>query len=151
MNVSNHVRFSGHTSIFGIKHYLCPTKFFKNIDMKVGDNLEKLRNKKGVTQQEVADFVDVNCKTYRDWEKGEADVKSEYIPKLAEFFNIEIGDLFSKKPGEIVITGNDFNLDNKNGSINVGILFLLTDKEDKEQVVDVLKKRFKGNDYKYEV
>jgi len=67
----------------------------------------------------------VERKTYISWENG-TDVKSSYIPRIAEFYQIEIKDLFRDKPGEIHI--NQYNSNNNDSSIN-GIVLLLTDKE----------------------
>jgi len=107
--------------------------------MNIGDNLRVLRNRKNISQQEIADFLDVDRKTYVSWESGAADIKSSYIPKLAEFLHVEINDLFREKPADIVI--NQHNSDNKDSSIN-GIVLLLTDKEAVNQLVEVMKNRF---------
>ena len=58
--------------------------------MSIGDNLRVIRAKRGVSQLEAADFVGVDRKTYVSWEEDKADVKSSYIPKLAELFDVEI-------------------------------------------------------------
>jgi len=105
--------------------------------MNIGDNLRILRNRKNISQQEIADFLNVDRKTYVSWESG-AGIKSSYIPKLAEFLHVEINDLFREKPAEIVI--NQHNSDNKDTSIN-GIILLLTDKEAVEQLVEVMKSK----------
>jgi transcriptional regulator with XRE-family HTH domain len=112
------------------------------MDMTVGDNLRKIRSKEGISQQEIADFVGVDRKTYVSWESGEADVKSSYLPMLAEFLHVEINDLFPKKPGEIAINQN--NTDNKDSLINAGVILFLTDKEAIDELVDVMRKRFGG-------
>ena len=109
--------------------------------MNIGDNLRIIRNKKAISQQEVADFLGVDRRTYVRWESGEADIKSPYIPKIAEFLHVEIADLFRNKPSEIVI--NQHYSENKDSSIN-GAILLLTDKEAVEQLVDVMKKRFES-------
>ena len=109
--------------------------------MSIGDNLRVLRNRKDISQQEIADFLGVDRKTYVSWESGTADIKSSYIPKLAEFLHVEINDLFREKSTEIVI--NQHNTDNKDNSIN-GIVLLLTDKESVDQLVEVMKKRFEN-------
>ena len=106
--------------------------------MNIGDNLRILRTKKNISQQEIADFLGVDRKTYVSWEAGAADIKSAYIPKLAEYLQVEINDLFKEKGNNIVI--NQQNYDNKDNSIN-GIVLLLTDKEAVEQILDVIKKR----------
>ena len=107
--------------------------------MNIGDNLRVIRNKKNISQQEIADFLDVDRKTYVSWESGLADIKSSYIPKLAEFLHVEINDLFREKPADIVI--NQHNSDNKDTSINNSIVLLLTDKESVEQLVEIMKQR----------
>jgi len=109
--------------------------------MNIGDNLRIIRNKKAISQQEIADFLGVDRRTYVRWESGEADIKSPYIPKIAEFLHVEIADLFREKPSEIVI--NQHNSENKDSSVN-GVILLLTDKEAVEQLVDVMKKRFEN-------
>ena len=119
--------------------YICTQKF-KKTDMKIGKNLINLRNKNNATQQEVADFLEVDRKTYVGWEADRAQVKSSYIPKLAEFFQVEINDLFREDFNRIVI--NQQNTDNKDNSIN-GIVILLTDKESVSELVNVLKGRLK--------
>ena len=109
--------------------------------MSVGDNLRIIRNKKNISQQEIADFLGVDRKTYVSWEAGTADIKSSYIPKLAEFLHVEIKDLFREKTADIIITQH--NTYNKDNSIN-GIVLLLTDKEAVDQLIEVMKKRFDG-------
>jgi len=113
-------------------------KIKNSITMSIGDNLRVLRNKNNVSQQDVADFLGVDRKTYVSWEAGSADIKSSYIPKLAEFLHVEINDLFKNKPGDIVI--NQHYSENKDSSIN-GMVLLLTDKESVNEFVKVMKGR----------
>ena len=106
--------------------------------MDISNNLRTIRNKKNISQQEIADFLGIDRRTYQRWESGEVDIKSLYIPKIAECLQIEIADLFREKPSEIVI--NQHHWDNKDTSMN-GVVVLLTDKEAVEQLVEVMKKR----------
>ena len=107
--------------------------------MSIGSNLRKLRNKNNVSQQEISDFLGVERKTYVSWEADMADVKSSYIPKLAEFLKVDINDLFRENSTNIVI--NQQNTDNKDSSVN-GIILLLTDKDAVGELVKVIKQRF---------
>jgi DNA-binding XRE family transcriptional regulator len=109
--------------------------------MSIGDNLRAIRNRNNTSQQEVADFLGIDRKTYVSWEAGTVDIKSSYIPKLAKFLHVEINDLFREKSTGIVI--NQHNTDNKDNSIN-GIVLLLTDKESISQLVEVIKERFEN-------
>jgi transcriptional regulator with XRE-family HTH domain len=65
--------------------------------MNIGYNLRVLRNKNNVSQQEIADYLGVDRKTYISWESGMVDIKSSYLPKLAEFLHVEIRDLYREK------------------------------------------------------
>jgi len=110
--------------------------------MSVGNNLMIIRNRNNVSQQEVADFLGIDRKTYASWEAGTVGVKSSYIPKLAEFLHVEISDLFREKTGDTVI--NQHNTDNKDSSVN-GIVLILTDKESVNQLVKVIRERFNNS------
>jgi transcriptional regulator with XRE-family HTH domain len=108
--------------------------------MSIGDNLRVLRTKKNISQQEIADFLGIDRKTYLSWEAGTVEIKSSYIPKLAKYLQVEINDLFREK-GNIIINQN--NSDNKDASIN-GVILLLSDKEALDQLVDLIKKKFEN-------
>jgi len=106
--------------------------------MNIGNNLRVLRTKQNISQQEIADFLGIDRKTYLSWEAGETDIKSSFIPKLAEFLQVEINDLFKEKVSNVIINQN--NSDNKDNSIN-GVVLLITDKEDIIQVMELIKKK----------
>ena len=109
--------------------------------MNVSNNIRKLRAKTKKSQQEMADLLEVERKTYVNWENGQADIKSEYIPKLAEIFDVEIQDLFKEPNSSIRI--HQENTDNKDNSVNNSIVLVVPDKESVNQLVEVLKQNFK--------
>ena len=47
------------------------------------ERLKQLRQKKGLTQQEIADLLHVNRVTYTNWEKGKREPSFENLVKLA--------------------------------------------------------------------
>ena len=49
--------------------------------------LKELRQKKGLTQQNIADLVHVNRVTYTNWEKGNREPNFETLLKLASILN----------------------------------------------------------------
>lgn len=63
--------------------------------------------------------------TYTNWENETTDIKSQYIPKLAEIFKVQIQDLFDSE-GKVEISNNTF--DNKDNSVGL-IIFNISDKE----------------------
>jgi len=119
------------------KNIIFVEKFTQKV-MDIANNLRKFRNKSNISQQEVADTLGIDRKTYIGWEAGTSDIKSQYIPELAKLFNVEIGEFFREKSSDIII--NQHNTDNKENSIN-GIVLLLTDKEVMDQLVNLVKER----------
>lgn len=59
-----------------------------------GNNLKRLRNSKGLTQDELAEAISMNRSTLGNWERGIREPKSlSDIQKLAVFFNCSPNDL----------------------------------------------------------
>ncbi len=104
----------------------------------ISRNLKRLREKNtNYKQKEVAELLGIMPNTYSTWESGESDVKSEYIPKLAELLGVEIKDLFETVSTKIKIS--QINKDNKDNSTNNGMVFILTDEKSIDKIVSVLK------------
>jgi len=99
--------------------------------MDVGNTIRKLRTAKGLSQQFVADTLNVDKRTYAAWEMGTQDIKSSYIPQLAEFFGVEIADLFKSE------TSINIKQSFKDSTINTAIL-ILTDREAISRVLDAI-------------
>ncbi|GAA5092988.1 hypothetical protein GCM10023210_22730 [Chryseobacterium ginsengisoli] len=95
--------------------------------MGVGTNLKRLRTKTKFSQQDIADQLNIDRVTYANWENETFDIKSQYIPKLADIFEVEIKDLFEEEK-TFHISNNTFN-----DSAGV-IVFNLSDKKIAEKL-----------------
>jgi transcriptional regulator with XRE-family HTH domain len=91
--------------------------------MSVGTNLKKLRSKTKYSQQDIADMLNVDRLTYVNWENETTDIKSGYIPKLADIFGVKIEDLFETSTS-IVGVNNDYSTGGQHG-----IIINLSDKD----------------------
>ncbi|WP_048149495.1 helix-turn-helix transcriptional regulator [Methanolacinia paynteri] len=58
------------------------------------NRIKELRNERGVTQQELAEKVDVSSRTIISLEKGQYNPSVLLAHKLAEFFNCAIEEVF---------------------------------------------------------
>lgn len=67
----------------------------------LGQRIAEARKARGVTQQDVADFLDVSRPTYIAIEKGERTTSPDEVRKLASFLGRKVHDLV--RPGEPVI------------------------------------------------
>ena len=90
----------------------------------IGENLRKLRvSKTNFSQREIAELLGVDRNTYSKWENNETDVKSEYLPKLAETFQVDIGELIQKSSEKLVVQHSNF--EGKDHSILTGAVIIL--------------------------
>lgn len=111
---------------------------FYSLIMGVGYNLKKIRSKTKFSQRDIADSLGIDKNTYANWENEITDIKSEFIPKLAEIFDVEIKDLFENK-NSIEI---NFNKQiHKGSSTNNSVVIVMPDKESVEKLVNILKER----------
>ena len=108
--------------------------------MDIGKNLIRLRERKKASQQKVADYLGVGRTTYTSWEAG-GTIKSDDLQKLADFFEVEISELFKNESSQIVINQN--NTDNKDNSVNNSIVVLLDDKEAVAEIRKIIMGRLK--------
>jgi len=61
---------------------------------KVSENIEKIRNTRGLTQAQVADVLGVSRATYVNVEAGKRDLTTSELEKLSAFFNVPIAEMF---------------------------------------------------------
>lgn len=60
-------------------------------------NLKTLRLKKGLSQKQVADYLNISPQSISKWEKGDALPSIEFLPNLAKCLSCEINDFFAKE------------------------------------------------------
>ena len=61
--------------------------------IKIGEKIRLRREEKGVTQDELARFLEVNCKDVLKWESGDVYPPIELIPVIANYFGITTDEL----------------------------------------------------------
>ena len=67
-------------------------------ELNIGNVLGERRRQKGVTQEEVADFVGVSKASVSKWETGQSYPDITVLPVLASFFHITIDELLGYRP-----------------------------------------------------
>lgn len=58
--------------------------------MNIGDNLKYLRTLKGMTQQEVADQINVTRQAYTNYEKNKREPELKILIKIADFYMVSL-------------------------------------------------------------
>ena len=107
-------------------------------DIYLPSNIEYLRNIKGTTQQELANYLGYGYTTIGNWEKGIRKPDVVDLKKMADYFEISVDDLLTK----------DLRIDNSFDEIE--ILFsknkqILTD-GDKALIKTIIEQRKKDID-----
>ena len=57
------------------------------------NRLKELRERKNLTQQELADNLGISKRTLGYWEKGERQIKPDKAQELADYFGVSVGYL----------------------------------------------------------
>ena len=65
------------------------------MNLEIGKTIKKYRNDKSITQEELADYLNISYQAVSKWENGAAMPDISLLPKLAIFFGVKIDDLFS--------------------------------------------------------
>ena len=68
--------------------------------MEFAENLKNLREKAGLSQEELADKMDVSRQSVSKWETGEAYPKMEHIFALTDILDCRLGDLVGEEAPE---------------------------------------------------
>ena len=61
--------------------------------LKIGENILQKRKERGITQEELAEFMMVTKASVSKWETGQSHPDILLLPKLAAFFNISVDEL----------------------------------------------------------
>ena len=62
----------------------------------IHEHLKRIRAHCKVTQQQLADYLNVSPQSISKWEKGEAFPSLEYLPKIAKFYKCDINSFFEE-------------------------------------------------------
>ncbi len=63
------------------------------MEIIINENLKSYRNKKGNTQDELADFLGISKQSVSKWERGESFPDITLLPYLASYYNVTVDEL----------------------------------------------------------
>ena len=67
------------------------------MENNIGEMIKTLRKQQGVTQDELANYLNISNQSVSKWETGQANPDITFVPRLAEFFKVSIDTLFNCK------------------------------------------------------
>ena len=89
--------------------------------IKIGKNIKKLREKKSITQEKLANYLGVTPQAISRWESETGYPDIELLPLIADFFDVTIDELLDRN-----ISQNKNEI--KEGIKDIGRLHSLNDK-----------------------
>lgn len=96
------------------------------------DRLKLLRNAKGLTQQNIADYLGISRPTYTRYETGEREPDQDTLLKLADFFEVTVDYLLGRDEVPVALSrpgGYDDLSDEEKAQIDYLIDLYLKNKE----------------------
>lgn len=66
--------------------------------MNIGLKIKELRKKSGLTQERLAEYLNISSQAVSKWENGTALPDITLVPKLSSIFRVSTDELFSTKP-----------------------------------------------------
>lgn len=79
----------------------------------LGKNLKELRIKKGVTQDDIAELLNIKRQTYSAYERGVSLPDVTSLLKMAEFFGVSVDEILRNKQ-DAVTDGHSLSQKTKN-------------------------------------
>jgi transcriptional regulator with XRE-family HTH domain len=67
-------------------------------EINIAKVLVKKRKEKGITQDELSNYIGVSKASVSKWETGQSYPDVTFLPQLAAYFNISIDELMDYKP-----------------------------------------------------
>lgn len=94
----------------------------------ISSNLKFLRRKKGLTQQQFADAIDIKRASVGAYEESRAEPKYDLLKKMADFFELSMDELTQE-----VITA-DWRPKPKSAASNLRVLSITVDQDERENI-----------------
>jgi transcriptional regulator with XRE-family HTH domain len=68
------------------------------VNKKIGDRIRKYRQLAGLNQELVAEEIGMSGGNFGKIERGEIDINTDYLLKLAKLFKVTVSDFFDDRP-----------------------------------------------------
>lgn len=65
--------------------------------MKIGTKIRELRKRRGMTQEQLAECLNISSQAVSEWENGTSVPDMSLAPRLAAFFEMSTDELLSAK------------------------------------------------------
>ena len=82
----------------------------------IGSKIKRIREMRGITQEEIAEDLNLTAQAYGRMERGETSISAERLGKIAEKLGVNTDEIMRYDENKYVISGNSNNGEaNENG------------------------------------
>ena len=82
----------------------------------IGSKIKRIREMRGITQEEIAEELNLTTQAYGRMERGETSISAERLGKIAEKLGVNTDEIMRYDENKYVISGNSNNGEaNENG------------------------------------
>ena len=74
----------------------------------LGENIKKLRRERGLTQENLAEFLGVTFQSVSNWERGESYPDITMLPEIAGFFKVSVDELLGLNKADAEKKANEY-------------------------------------------
>ncbi|RJS59177.1 hypothetical protein CJ483_03100 [Bacillus sp. PK3_68] len=119
------------------------------VSMEYGERLKKLRNERGISQQEFADRLKINRSTYARYELGKTQPDFETLQKIADYYSVTIDFILGRSDNTNTQTNDEKEMKEFFSNPKLNLFFKEMKESPEEQleelreIWEVIKKRKK--------
>ena len=116
-----------------------PKRKCSSIDASLGRNLAYFRKLAGLTQQQVADKLNINRTTYTKYETGASEPSIEFLKQISEILRVDVGSLLSDEESVEVGDMNDNKFNDLEPELrNLILCYTSLDRDDRTEVFKLM-------------
>ena len=100
----------------------------------IGSKIKRIREMRGITQEEIAEALNLTAQAYGRMERGETSISAERLGKIAEKLGVNTDEIMRYDENKFIISGNS-----NNGEASESNLQFNLNIYERDQTIEVLK------------
>jgi transcriptional regulator with XRE-family HTH domain len=100
----------------------------------IGSKIKRIREMRGITQEEIAEELNLTAQAYGRMERGETSISAERLGKIAEKLGVNTDEIMRYDENKFIISGNS-----NNGEASESNLQFNLNIYERDQTIEVLK------------
>ena len=100
----------------------------------IGSKIKRIREMRGITQEEIAEALNLTAQAYGRMERGETSISAERLGKIAEKLGVNTDEIMRYDENKFIISGNSTNGEASESNLQFNLNIY-----ERDQTIEVLK------------